>query len=217
MSTISSAPPATITYRTTSNNQLNRISATNSNQQTSSRLKATYDNRRYSNIHTTFKRSLQPSITSNTKIVPSLSRVETGTLLSSRLVLQQQVSSPGRLQHQQRQSSSPQFPLAGSSILDHLATGRSRPTPLSSTTIRNAFHRNAASLNTLPMNLQNGVMTRGRSQNSSHKGSISTRTSRMRQQSLVPLDLQQPSLSYSSAVVIYQQSLNTDAPPVVFE
>ncbi|CAF0953594.1 unnamed protein product [Rotaria sordida] len=216
---VSSAPPSTITNRITSNNQLNRISATHSNQSTSSsRFKTAYDNRRYSNVQTPYKRSLQYPITSNPKLTPTLSRNETSALPSARLVLQQQISSPGRLQHLQRQSSSsPQFVTQVGSILDPLVVGRTRPPQLPPPTVRNAIQRNAVSLHTLPINQQNGTMTRGRSQNSAHKGSLSTRTSKIRQQSLAPFDLQQPPLAYSSATVIYQHPLNTDQPPVFFE
>ncbi|CAF4184874.1 unnamed protein product [Rotaria sp. Silwood2] len=217
---VSSAPPSTITNRMMSNNQLNRISATNSNQSTSSsRFKSTYDNRRYSNVQTPYKRSLQTPITPNSKVTPTLPRTETSTLPSARLVLQQQISSPGRLQHLQRQSSSsPQFITQVGAMLDPLVVGRTRPTPLPPPAARNAIHRNAVSLNALPINQQSGTMTRGRSQNSAHKGSLSTRTSKIRQQSLAPFNLHQPPpIPYSSATVIYQHPLNTDQPPVFFE
>jgi hypothetical protein len=213
----SSAPPASTTTRTVVNNQFNRILATNSNQPTSSRLKATYDNRRYANVQTPYKRSSQLPINSNPKIVPSLSRIEVGPLPSARLILQQQTSSPGRLQNPQQQSTSaPQFVVQAGAILDPLIVGRGRPAPLPPPTIRNSIHRNAVSLNALPINQQNGAMTRGRSQNSTHKGSVSTRTSRVRQTSLAPFDMQQQPLSYSTTVM-YRHPLHTDSPPVFFE
>jgi hypothetical protein len=217
-----SAPPTTTTIRMATNNQLNRISATNSNQQTSSRLKPTYDNRRYSNAQTPYKRPPQLPISSNPKVVSSpLSRIDVAPLPSARLVLQQQVSSPGRLQNyqqqQQQSSSSPQFVVPANSVLDPLIIGRGRPPPLPPPIVRNAIHRNAVSLNALPVNHQSGTMTRGRSQNSSHKGSLSTRTSKIRQQSLAPFDLQQQPIPYPSTTVIYRHPLNTDSPPVFFE
>jgi hypothetical protein len=214
--TASSAPPATTTARIASNNQMNRVSAATINQQTSSRFKPTYDNRRYSNIATPYKRTFPTPLTSYQKNAPVLSRIEVAPLPSARLVLQQQISSPGRLQ-QLSSPLPPQFVVPVGSILDPLVVGRSRQTPLPPPNIRNAIHRNAISLNALPVNNYNGIMTRGRSQNTAHKSSLSNRTSKMRQQSLVPFDLQQPSVPYSSATVIYRHQLNTDPPPVFFE
>lgn len=218
--TASSAPPTTTATRSVPNNQFNRISATNnSNQQTSSRFKQTYDNRRYSNVQTPYKRPAQLPISTNTKLVPPLSRIEIAPLPSARLVLQQQVSSPGRLQQQQQQIQSPQFVIPTNTILDPLIIGRGRPTPLPPPVVRNTIHRNAVSLNALPVN-QNGTSARGRSQNSAHKGSISNRTTKLRQQSLAPSDFQQQqqqSVPYSSTAVIYRHPLNTDSPPVFFE
>lgn len=218
--TASSAPPATTTTRMISNNQLNRISATNSNQQTSSRFKQTYDNRRYANAQTPYKRPPQLPINTNSKLPPSLSRIEIAPLASARLILQQQVSSPGRLQNQQQQPP-PQFVVPANSILDPLILGRGRPTPLPPPIVRNAIHRNAVSLNALPIN-QNGAAARGRSQTSARKGSLSTRVTKSRQQSLAPFDLQQQqqqqqSMPYSSTTVIYRHPLNIDSPPVFFE
>jgi len=216
--TASSAPPASTTTRTASNNQLNRTSATNSNQQTSSRFKPTYDNRRYFNVQTPYKRSSQLPITSNPKITPSSSRIEATPLPSARLVLQQQISSPGRLQnHQQQSSSAPQFVAPAGSILDPLVVGRGRQAPLPPPIVRNVIHRNAVSLNALPVNHQTGTMTRGRSQNSSNKGSLSTRTSKIRQQSVTPFDLQQQPIPYPTTTIIYRHPLNIDSPPVFFE
>ncbi|CAF4572290.1 unnamed protein product, partial [Rotaria magnacalcarata] len=43
---------------------------------------------------------------SNSKVAQTLSRIEVAQSPSARLVLQQQLSSPSRLQHIQRQSSS---------------------------------------------------------------------------------------------------------------
>lgn len=220
--TASSAPAATITTRMVPNNQSNRISATNSNQPTSSRFKPTYDNRRYSNAQTPYKRPSHPPMNSNSKLAPPLSRIEVAPLPSARLILQQQVSSPGRLQNQQQQPSlSSQFVVPAGSILDPLVIGRGRPPPLPPSIVRNAIHRNAVSLNALPVNHQSGTMPRGRSQNSTHKGSMSTRTTKLRQQSLAPYDLQQQQqqqpIPYSSTTVIYRHPLNTDSPPVFFE
>ena len=163
----SSAPPSTVTTtRTASNNQLNRISATNPNQQTSSRFKPTYDNRRFS---TMFKHLINDlhnlSISSNSKVAPKLSRIEVVPLPSARLTLQQPISSPGTF-YNNTTSSSSQFLVPAGSILDPLVIGRNRPAPLPPPTVRNAIHRNAVSLNTLPVNQQNGTMARGRSQNS---------------------------------------------------
>jgi hypothetical protein len=215
--TASSAPPTTTTSRMVLNNQLSRISATNSTQQTSSRFKPTYDNRRYSNVQTPYKRPSQPPVTSNSKGAPVLSRVDVPPLPSARLILQQQISSPGRLQQQQLPSSPPQFVVPAGAILDPLIVGRGRPTPLPPPAVRNAIHRNAVSLNALPTNQQNGTLTRGRSQNSSHKPALSTRTPRVRQQSLAPFDLQQQAVPYTSATVIYRHPLNTEPPRVFFE
>jgi hypothetical protein len=212
----SSAPPTTTTSRMVLNNQLNRTSATNATQQTSSRFKPTYDNRRYANVQTPYKRPSQPPNSSNSRIAPILSRVEVPPLPSARLVLQQQISSPGRLQHQQP-SSPPQFVIPSGAMLDPLIVGRGRPPPLPPPSVRNAIHRNAVSLNALPINQQNGTMTRGRSQNSAHKASLSNRTPKIRQQSLAPFDLQQPAAPSTSATVIYRHPLNTDPPPVFFE
>ncbi len=221
--TASSAPPATTTTRMASNNQLNRISATNSNQPSSSRFKPTYDNRRYSNVQTPFKRPSQPPTNSNQKLAPPLSRIDVAPLPSARLILQQQVSSPGRLQNQQQQqqqqpSSSAQFVVPAGSVLDPLVIGRGRAAPLPLPIVRNTIHRNAVSLNALPVNHQSGTIPRGRSQNSTHKGSMSTRTTKLRQHSLAPFDLQQQQpVPYSSTTVIYRHPLNTDSPPVFFE
>jgi hypothetical protein len=60
-------------------------------------------------------------------------------------------------------------------------------------------------------------MIRGRSQNSTQRGSVSNRTARTRQQSLAPFDIQQHSIPYASTTVIYRHPLNTDSPPVFFE
>ena len=216
--TTSSAPPATTSTRLVPNGSFNRVSVSNSNQQTSSRFKSNYDNRRYSNVQTSYKRPTQLPITSNPKIVPPLARIEVAPLPSARLVLQQQVSSPGRLQQQQQSLSSPQFVVPIGSVLDPLVIGRHRPAPLPPPTVRNAIHRNAVSLNTLSTNHQNNTTTRGRSQNSAHKSSLATRTTRLRHQSSVPYDLQQqPSLPYSTTTVIYRHPLNIDSPAVFFE
>ncbi len=203
--TTSSAPPTATTTRTVTNNQVNRASATHVHQATSSRFKPTYDNRRYSNVQTPYKRTAQLPITSNPKIAPPLSRIEVAPLPAARLVLQQQISSPGRLQnHQQQQSiSSLQVVTPGGSILDPLIVGRSRPAPLPPPTVRNAIHRNALSLNALPINHQSGTMARGRSQNSAHKGSLSTRATRTRQQSVAPFELPQQPVSYSTTTTVF--------------
>ncbi|CAF1154826.1 unnamed protein product [Adineta steineri] len=214
-----SGPPSTVRItRTASNNQLNRASETNFNQQTSSRLKLTYDNRRYSN--TEYKRTSQPTMNSNLKVTPKLSLVEVVSLPPAHLILQQQVSSPSRLQ-QQHSSSSPQFVIPSSSVLDPLVLGRYRPAPLppppTTTTNRNTLPRNAVSLNALPFNQQNKTVTRGRLPNTGVKGPLSTRTSKMRQQSLAPFDIQQSIVPYPSTSFIYRHLLNTDLPPVFFE
>ncbi len=215
--TTSSAPPSTTTTaRVITNNSFNRISAMNANPQTSSRFKPSYDNRRYTNVQTPYKRPSQPPMNSNSRMVPQLSRIDVAPLPSARLVLQQQISSPGRLQHQQS-NSSPQFVVPFGSVLDPPVVGRSRPPPLPPPTIRNAIHRNAVSLNTLSTNHQSGTMIRGRSQNSTQRGSVSNRTARTRQQSLAPFDIQQHSIPYASTTVIYRHPLNTDSPPVFFE
>ncbi|CAF3661224.1 unnamed protein product, partial [Adineta steineri] len=216
ISSTSSAPASTVTInRTTSNNQLNRASGTNSNQQTSSRLKLTYDNRRYSN--TQYKRTSQPTMNSNLKVIPKLSPVEVVSLPPAHLILQQQVSSPSRLQ-QQHSSSSPQFVIPSSSVLDPLVLGRNRPAPLppppTTTTNRNTLPRNAVSLNALPFNQQNKTVPRGRLPNTGVKGPLPTRTSKMRQQSLAPFDIQQSIVPYPSTSFIYRHPLNTDLPPV---
>lgn len=227
--TTSSAPPTTTSAANTrmvSNNTFNRTTSINSNQQTSARLKSTYDNRRYSNVQSTYKRSTQPSITLNPKNVSPLARIEVTTHPSARLLLQQQISSPGRLQHQQQFMSTPQMVVPAGSILDPLVIGRTRQVPLPppppTTTIRNAIHRNAVSLNALSTNQQNGLTsTRGRSQNSAYKTSLSNRTTRLRHQSSAPYDLQQQqtqsSMPYATTTVIYRHPLNTDSPPVFFE
>ncbi|CAF4077190.1 unnamed protein product, partial [Adineta steineri] len=44
-----------------------------------------------------------------------------------------------------------------------------------------------------------------------------TRTSKMRQQSLAPFDIQQSIVPYPSTSFIYRHPLNTDLPPVLFE
>lgn len=215
---VSSAPPSSVTGRMMSNTQLNRVPASNAHQQVSSRFKTTYDSRRYSNTQTPYKRSVQQSTNSNHKATPTLARVEVAPLPSARLVLQQQTSSPGRLQHQTQQSaSSPQFPLSNNPMLDPPNIGRIRPAPLPPPTVRNGIHRNAVSLNALPINQHGGVLVRGRSQNSAHKGSVSSRTTRIRQQSLVPFDIQQATTTYPSAGVMYPHPLHTDSPPVFFE
>ena len=219
--TTASAPPTTTNARIITNNSFNRISAMNANPpQTSSRFKQPYDNRRYTNVQTPYKRPSQPpaNLNPNSRMAPPLSRVEIAPLPSARLVLQQQVSSPGRLQHQQQQSAStPQFVVPINSVVDPLVVGRSRPAPLPPPTVRNAIQRNAVSLNTLSSHHQNGAVIRGRSQNSSQKGSVSNRTTRTRQQSLAPFDLQQHSVTYAPTTVIYRHPLNTDSPPVFFE
>ncbi len=216
--TTSSAPPATTTARIITNNSFNRVATMNANQQVPPRFKPVYDNRRYSNVQTPYKRSSQAPIGSNSRMAPPLSRIDVAPLPSARLVLQQQISSPGRLQnHQQQSISSPQFIVPVGSVLDPLVIGRTRPAPLPPPTVRNAIHRNAVSLNTLSTNHQNGATLRGRSQNSAHRGSVSTRTPKPRQQSLAPFDLQQHSIPYASTTVIYRHPLNTDSPPVFFE
>ncbi|CAF4023873.1 unnamed protein product, partial [Rotaria magnacalcarata] len=216
--TIASAPPSTVASRMMSNSQLQRTSIANANQQPSSRFKTTYDSRRYSNVQTPYKRPLQPAMNSNSKVAQTLSRIEVAQSPSARLVLQQQLSSPSRLQHIQRQSSSsPQFVTQVGSMLDPLIVGRNRPTPLPPPAVRHGIHRNAVSLNALPINQQNVTMARGRSQNSAHKGSMSTRPAKVRQHSLAPFDLHQQATSYQSAAVIYQHPINNDQPPVFFE
>ncbi|CAF3423867.1 unnamed protein product [Rotaria socialis] len=216
--TIASAPPSTVASRMMSNSQLQRTSIANANQQPSSRFKTTYDSRRYSNVQTPYKRPVQPTMNSNSKVAQTLSRIEVAQSPSARLVLQQQLSSPSRLQHIQRQSSSsPQFITQVGSMLDPLIVGRNRPTPLPPPAARHGIHRNAVSLNALPINQQNVTMARGRSQNSAHKGSMSTRPAKVRQHSLAPFDLHQQATSYQSAAVIYQHPINTDQPPVFFE
>lgn len=228
-----SAPPVTTTTsssttnRMMSNNAFNRTTTTmnsNQQQQTASRLKSTYDSRRYSNIQSTFKRPTQPTLTSNPKNVPPLARIEISSHPSARLVLQQQISSPGRLQ-QQSIPTSPMVVPSGS-ILDPLVIGRTRQVPLPpappSATIRNAIHRNAVSLNTLSTTQPNGLTSaRGRSQNSAYKTSLTNRTTRLRHQSSAPYDLQQQpahsSMPYATTTVIYRHPLNTDSPPVFFE
>ena len=136
------------------------------------------------------------------------------------MILQQQISSPGRLQtHQQQSTSSPQFIIQTNPITDQIVVGRGRSGPLPPPVVRNSIHRNAVSLNALPINHQNGIIPRGRSQNSAHKAPLSNRTTKLRQQSLAPYDLQPPnqSVPYTSSTVIYRHPLNTDSPPVFFE
>jgi len=214
--TTSSAPPNTVTAtRTAANNQLNRTSGTNPNQQTPSNIRLTYDNRRYANNQTSYKRSSQPSISSNSKVVQKLSPIDVAPLPAARLTLQQQTSSPSRLQHQT--SSSPQFLVSTGSILEPLVVGRSRPAALPPPNVRNAMHRNAVSLNTLSLNQPSKTTTRGRVQNPAVKAPLSTRTSRLRQQALAPFDHQQSTASYQSPTFVYRHPLNTDSPPVFFE
>lgn len=214
----SSAPPATTSARIITNHSFNRISAMNANQQTAARFKNTYDNRRYASIQTPYKRSSQLPVNSNQKVVSSSSRMDIAPSPSARLVLQQQVSSPGRLQNHHAQSmSTPQFVVPTGSMLDPLVVGRGRTTLLPPPSVRNTIHRNALSLNTLANHPQNGAMTRGRSQTSAHKGALSSRQTRNRQQSLAPFDVQQQAIPYASTTVIYRHPLNTDSPPVFFE
>jgi hypothetical protein len=54
---------------------------------------------------------------------------------------------------------------------------------------------NAVSLDALSINNHKGTMTRGRSQNSAHKGSLLSRASKIRQQSLAPYGFQQPNIT----------------------
>ena len=220
----SSAPPATTTARIITNSSFNRISAMNANQQTSARLKATYDNRRYANVQTPYKRPTQPSTNAHQKLVSSSSRAEIAPSPSARLIFQQQISSPGRLQNHHVQSiSSPQFTLPASSTLDPVIVGRARPPLLPPSSVRSPMQRNALSLNTLANNPQNGITTRGRSQTSAHKGPLSTRSTKIRQLSLAPFDVQaqhqqqQQTISYTTTTVTYRHPLNTDSPPVFFE
>lgn len=216
--TVTSAPPNIATTRTMSNNQLHRTSTMNSNQQASSRFKTTYDSRRYTNLQTPYKRASQPPVPSNSKTPQALSRIEQAQLSSARLVLQQQLSSPSRLQSVQRQSSSsPQFATQVNPVLDPLNIGRHRPTPLPPPAPRNGIQRNALSLNALPVNHHNGTATRGRSQNSAHKSTLTNRTTKARQHSLAQYDLQHHPAQFPSTAVLYQHPLNTDQPPVFFE
>ncbi|CAF1426553.1 unnamed protein product [Adineta ricciae] len=218
----SSAPPSTMTVtRTASNNYLNRTPGATSNQQAASRAKLNYDNRRYSTIQ--YKHTSQPSMNSNLRVAQKLSPIEAVSLPTARLVLQQPLSPPSRLQQQQQQStSSPSlhYIAPSNSALDPLVIGRNRPTqPLPPPIVRNTIHRNTVSLNAFPTNQQNKTTasTRGRLQNSITRGPIATRSTRMRQQSLTPFDLQQSTVPYSQAALIYRHPMNTDPPTVFFE
>lgn len=214
----SSAPPATTSARIITNHSFTRISAMNANQQTPSRFKNTYDNRRYMSIQTPYKRLSQPPVNPSQKNISSTSRTDIAPSPSARLVLQQQVSSPGRLQNHHVQSmSTPQFAVPNGSTLDPLVVGRGRTPLLPPPSVRNTIHRNALSLNTLVNHPQNPGMPRGRSQTSAHKGSMSTRQTRIRQQSLAPFDAQQQAVPYASTTVTYRHPLNTDPSPVLFE
>lgn len=220
--TTASAPPASSTpSRLTSTNQFSRV--TTNQQISSSRLKSNYDNRRYSHVTSSAaKRSIpQASITPNPRSVPVLSRIEMGAIPAHQLALQHQMSSPGRLQRQTALSS------VGSAQLmipttnnDPLNSNRSRPGVLPPANVRNAIHRNAVSLNALSTNPSN---IRGRSQNTSNRGSTSTRTTRLRQQSIAGFELQHATATpagntYSSGTLIFRNNpLPVDPPAVFFE
>ena len=220
--TASSAPPASTPSRLGSNNQFNRVST---NQQNTSRLKSGYDNRRYSNVAPSSKRPVQPSITPNPRSVPVLSRIEMGVLPpppsshQQHLGLQHQMSSPGRLQRQTVLSpgSSPLI-VPVTTMAEPMGPNRTRPGPLLPPNVRNAIHRNAVSLNTLSSNNQSGTMNRGRSQNSSHRGSMSNRTARLRQQSLAGFDLQHTNTVHPPTTITFRNNpVHADPPPVFFE
>ena len=214
----SSAPPGTTATRVVSNSQFTRILTSNANQASAQRGKAAFESRRSSNVATPYKRAPPAPITSNPRNASILSRIEIVPLPATHIGLQQQMSSPGRLQRQPPLSpSSSQYVLPATALLDPPLMGRNRAVPLRPANIRNAIHRNAISLNALAMNNQNGPTARGRSQNSASKGASSTRIARIRQQSLATSDLQPPNLPYSSATVIYRHPMNPDPPPVFFE
>lgn len=214
----SSAPPGTSATRVVANSPFTRILTSNANQASAQRGKAAFENRRSSNVATPYKRTPPAPITSNPRNTSILSRIEMVPLPATHIGLQQQMSSPGRLQRQPPLSpSSSQYVLPATALLDPPFAGRSRAAPLRPANIRNAIHRNAISLNALAMNNQNGTTARGRSQNSAHKGAAATRITRIRQQSLAASDLQPPNLPYSSATVIYRHPTNPDPPPVFFE
>ena len=209
----SSAPAATSASRLASNPQQSRTSL---NPPSSTRSKATYDNRRYTNPQ---KRNSQPPLTSNANSVPVFTRVDVAPLPQPSAGLRHQMSSPGRLQRMQPTANASQYSIPTASLLDPVTIVRSRAAQLpQNNNNKGAIHRNAISLNTLATNHQSGSsMARGRSQTSAQRRAQITRTARLRQQSLAAADVQHSSTSRSSPKVIYRTASNNEHPPVFFE
>ena len=200
--------------RLAATNAPSRIVPSSTNPQNSSRLRSTLDHRRYSTVvaAASNKRTTSSSINPAVRLATDSSRSDVGPHL------EQPASFPIQLQRPKQQSFvSLQFAMPTGSSPDPLVAARNRPLPLPATTARNTPHRNALSLNTVPMNNRQASTMRGRSQNSANRVPFSTRTERTRQPSLVSSELRQPNTSHTAATVTYRHQLATDRTPVVFE